>query len=73
MSAVQRAYTIEEFKQQYPNNESNCVRAIFSSDAGDILTIYYDGNYDRAKIASDITSYVYVNDWSVQIQNISFI
>lgn len=64
------ATSIEEYRIKYPNNKS-AVLMIASSDIGDVVCGYFDGNYDRHTIANYITSFVYVNEWKVSLQSAS--
>ncbi len=65
----ERYDSIDKFQEAYPNQD-HAVMFTATDDAGSVVTYYFDGNIDRMNIANDITSYVYVNGWSVNIRAI---
>jgi len=65
------ARTLEEYIENFPTNRHVTVATFAGEHVTDREVRYYDGNYDQAWIAADITSFVYVNNWTVSIKSMN--
>ena len=61
--------TAYEYSNKYPD-ANRAIQMIAVSPSGEIYSAYFDGNYDKPMMGAFITSYVYVNSWSVTVKEI---
>jgi len=58
--------TQSEFKEKNPE-DTECVQCIAVSSTGEIQTAYFNGNTDIEQLGNFVRSYVYINEWTVNI------
>lgn len=59
--------TAAEYKAAYPDETRAVVLVVVNPATGEAAVRYYQGNDDRHFIANDVVSFVYINQWHVQI------